>query len=389
MKTKLLIILKYQNSRIAKYILRNLVTLFLAIIFILGLVVFGNQFVLMVQESIERGIPIQELMPLVSFNMIRDVPLILTLSLFLAIVITISRLYKNSEAIVMNSLGLGDKHFIIFIQPLVIASFLIIFFLTIYAVPWAKQQKNIMEEETRNASEFSFITEGEFEQFKQGEIVFYTSKSKTLDTVGAQNMEEIFIYASDNGKPVIVLASEAIKYIDPQSNSIYLRLKDGVRYQGIPSNKNKNILNFDLYDLEIVSGELQKSVAIYSKIEGKSTLELLKQGGLLANAELQWRISQPITVLILSVIGVFLGKASPRSGKGINLLIGVVVFMIYYNSLLAAKSAIELGQINSILGLWVVHFLVILLLILFYKLRQGKIPNYLISLFNKKEKSHA
>ena len=389
MKTKLLIILKYQNSRIAKYILRNLVTLFLAIIFILGLVVFGNQFVLMVQESIERGIPIQELMPLVSFNMIRDVPLILTLSLFLAIVITISRLYKNSEAIVMNSLGLGDKHFIVFIQPLVIASFLIIFFLTIYAVPWAKQQKNIMEEETRNASEFSFITEGEFEQFKQGEIVFYTSKSKTLDTVGAQNMEEIFIYASDNGKPVIVLASEAIKYIDPQSNSIYLRLKDGVRYQGIPSNKNKNILNFDLYDLEIVSGELQKSVAVYSKIEGKSTLELLKQGGVLANAELQWRISQPITVLILSVIGVFLGKASPRSGKGINLLIGVVVFMIYYNSLLAAKSAIELGQINSILGLWVVHFLVILLLILFYKLRQGKIPNYLISLFNKKEKSHA
>ena len=158
MKTKLLIILKYQNSRIAKYILRNLVTLFLAIIFILGLVVFGNQFVLMVQESIERGIPIQELMPLVSFNMIRDVPLILTLSQFLAIVITISRLYKNSEAIVMNSLGLGDKHFIVFIQPLVVASFLIIFFLTIYAVPWAKQQKNIMEEETRNASEFSFIT---------------------------------------------------------------------------------------------------------------------------------------------------------------------------------------------------------------------------------------
>ena len=389
MKTKLLVILKYQNSRIARYILRNLVTLFLAITFILGLVVFGNQFVLMVQESIERGIPIQELMPLVSFNMIRDVPLILTLSLFLAIVITISRLYKNSEAIVMNSLGLGDKHFIVFIQPLVIASFLIIFFLTIYAVPWAKQQKNIMEEETRNASEFSFITEGKFEQFKQGEIVFYTSESKTLDTVGAQNMEDIFIYASDNGKPVIVLASEAIKYIDPQSNSIYLRLKDGVRYQGIPSNKNKNILNFDLYDLEIVSGELQKSVAIYSNIEGKSTLELLKQRGLLANAELQWRISQPITVLILSVIGVFLGKASPRSGKGINLLIGVVVFIIYYNSLLAVKSAIEHGQIDSIFGLWIVHFLVILLLILFYKLRQAKIPNYLISIFNKKDKSHA
>jgi len=271
MQTKLLSILQYQNSRIARYIRRNLVTLFFAIVFIIGLVLFGNQFVLTVQESVERGIPLQELMPLVSFNMIRDVSLILSLSLFLAIILTISQLYKNSEAVVMNSLGLNDKHFIFFIQPLVILSFIIIFFLTIYAVPWANQQKNIKEEKTNNASEFSFITEGEFEIFKQGEIVFYASESKSLDTIGEQNMEEIFIYAFDDGKPVIVLASEARKYIDSESDSVYLRLKDGIRYMGIPSNKNKNILNFDLYDLEIVSGELQKSLAIYTKIEGKTS----------------------------------------------------------------------------------------------------------------------
>ena len=164
-----------------------------------------------------------------------------------------------------------------------------------------------MEEEANNASEFSFITEGEFEVFKQGDIVFYASESKSLDTIGEQNMEEIFIYAIDDGNPVIVLASEAKKYIDSESDSIHLRLKDGVRYQGIPGNENINILNFDLYDLEIVSGELQKSVAIYTKIEGKSTLDLINEGGHQANAELQWRLSQPFTVLILSVIGVFLG----------------------------------------------------------------------------------
>ena len=391
MQMKLLSIFKYQNSRIARYIRRNLATLFFAIIFITGLVLFGNQFVLMVQESIERGIPVQELMPLVSFNMIRDVSLILSLSLFLAIILTISQLYKNSEAVVMNSLGLNDKYFIVFIQPLVLLSFVIIFFLTIYAVPWAKQQKSIMEEETKNASEFSFITEGEFEVFKQGEIVFYASESKSLDTTGEQNMEEIFIYAFDDGKPVIVLASEARKYFDSESDSVYLRLKDGIRYMGIPSNENINILNFDLYDLEIVSGEFQKSVAIYTKIEGKNTLDLIKEGGQYANAELQWRLSQPITVLILSVIGVFLGKTSPRGGKGINLLIGVVIFMLYYNGLLVAKSSIELGQIDPIIGLWGVHLLMIILILSLYKFRQGKIANYLdkISLLNHKGKSHA
>ena len=391
MQKKLLSIFQYQNSRIARYIRRNLFTIFFAIFFIVGLVLFGNQFVLMVQESVERGIPLQELMPLVNFNMIRDVSLILSLSLFLAIILTISQLYKNSEAVVMNSLGLNDKHFIFFIQPLVILSFIIIFFLTIYAVPWANQQKNIMEGETKKASEFSFITEGEFEIFKQGEIVFYASESKSQDTVGEQNMEEIFIYAIDDGNSVIVLASEAKKYIDSESNSTYLQLKDGVRYQGDPSKENVLILDFNQYNLEIVSGEFKKSVAIYTKIEGKSTLDLIKEGGRYANAELQWRLSQPITVLILSVIGVFLGKASPRRGKGVNLLIGIIVFMLYYNGLLVAKSAIELGQIDSIIGLWGVHLFMIILILLLYRFRQGKIANYLdkISLFKHKEKRHA
>ena len=391
MKTKLLSILNYQNSRIARYIMRNLVILFFAIMFIIGLVLFGNQFVLTVQESIERGIPIQELLPIVSFNMIRDIPMVLSLSLFLAIILTISQLYKNSEAIVMNSLGLGEKHFIVFIQPLVVVSFAIIFFLTLYAVPWSKQQKNIMEAETKNASEFSFITEGQFEQFKQGDIVFYASESKTLDSVGEQNMEEIFIYALDNEKSVIVLASAAIKFIDTESNSIYLRLKDGVRYQGIPNNKNVNILNFDLYDIEIVSGELQKSVAIFTKIESKSTLDLIKAEGLYANAELQWRLSQPISVLFLSIMGVFLGKTSPRKGKGINLLIGVLIFMLYNNGLLVAKSAIERGQLDPIIGLWGIHLLVLILLILLYQFRQRRISHYLdkISPFNNKKKIHA
>ena len=136
---------------------------------------------------------------------------------------------------------------------------------------------------------------------------------------------------------------------------------------------------------------MKNSVAVYTKIEGKSTLDLIKEGSRYANAELQWRLSQPITVLILSVIGVLLGKVSPRGSKGLNLLIGVIVFMFYYNGLLVAKSSIELGQMNPIIGLWGVHFLMVVFLLLLYLFRQQKISNYLdkINIFNKKEKIHA
>ena len=386
----LLKIFNYQNTIISRYLLRNLIVFFLAITFIIGLIVFGNQFVLTTQESLSFGIPIKELMPLVGFNMLRDIPIILTLSLFLSIIITISQLYKNSEAVVMNSIGLGDRDFINLIKPIVFFTFIVVFYLTIFAVPWAKQQKSYAEDETVNASEFSFITEGKFESFKNGEIVFYASESKTTDTVGEQNMEEIFIYALDKGKPVIVLASEAKKYTNAKSESIYLRLKNGIRYEGLPGNENINILNFEKYDLEIVSGDIQKSISSFSEIEEKNTIDLLREGGVKANAEIQWRISQPISVLILSIFGVFLGKSSPRTGKGINLIFGIIIFMLYNNALLVAKSAIESGQLSPLIGMWGIHLLLLLILIIFYQFREGKVAYFVdkIAFFNIKEKSH-
>ncbi len=368
-------ILTYQNTIISRYILRNLLVYFSAIIFIISLLVFGNQFVLTAQESIEHGIPFKELIPLVGFNMLRDLPIIFSLSFFLSIIVTISQLYKSSEAIVMNSIGLNDKNFIHLIQPMILISFIIVFFLSIFAVPWAKDQKSYEEDKTLNASEFSFITEGKFESFKDGDIVFYASESNAVNTDGVQDMEEIFIYAVNNGKPIIVLASEATKYMNSESKSVYLRLKDGYRYEGLPGSENISILDFNQYDLEIVSGEAQKSISTYLEIEEKTTINLVIEGGALAAAELQWRISQPISIFILSVFGVFLGKSSPRTGKGINLIIGLVVFLLYNNTLLIAKSSIENEQLSPLIGMWPIHLFLVLFLFLFYQYREGKITN--------------
>jgi lipopolysaccharide export system permease protein len=382
-------IFKYQNTRIAKYIRRNVVVLFFAIILIIVLVVFGNQFVLRVQDGIELEVPILEIMPLISYNMIRDFPLIFSLSFFLAIILTVTQFYKNSEAIVMNSLGLSDKHFIVFLQPFVIVSFLILLFLTTTAVPWSKQQKNIIVEENKNASEYSFIKEGEFDEFKDGELVFYASESFTPDNTIEQNMEEIFISSKSKGNSIIVLASEAIKFTDPETKNVYLRLKDGTRYQNIAGSENKNILYFDQYDMRIISGDFQKTVAPYTAIEGTSTLELFKRKGPLVNAELQWRFSSPISLLILSALGVLLGKTSPRSGKGIGLLIGVVIFMFYSNGVLIAKNSVERGELDPIIGLWAVHLAVLLMTYIFYQLRNRKLSGYLYKIntfFNKKNK---
>ena len=370
-------IFNFTNTIISKYLLKNLIVILIAIFLIISLIIFGNQFVMTAQKSVEHGIPLSELMPIVGFNMLRDLPIILSLSFFLSIIISISQLYRNSEAVVMNSFGIGDRNFMNLIKPLSIVIFLFIFSLSMYAVPWAKNQKSLTEDVTVNASDFSFITEGKFESFKNGEIVFYASDSSSIINSGEQNMEEIFIYVSNKDSPIVVLASEATKYTDSKNESIYLRLKDGLRYEGLPGDENVNILNFDKYDLEIVSGEVQKSLSNFSEIEEKTSIDLFLEGGLLANAEIQWRLSQPISILLLSIIGVLLGKTSPRTGKGVNLLFGVIIFMLYNNGLLVAKNSIESGQLNPLIGLWSIHILMILCMIIFYQLRQGNLGSFI------------
>ena len=365
------------SKLISRYLNKNLVLIFLAILLIFSLIIFGNQFVSIAQKAVKHGIPLPELMPLMGFNMIRDLPIILSLSFFLSVVISISQLYKNSEAIAMNSFGIGEKNFINFIKPLVILIFIIIFMLSMYIVPWAKYQKSVTEDITVNASEFTFISEGKFESFQNGKIVFYASESSLDDNEGEQNMEEIFIHLSNESTPTVVLASEATKYKDSKSESIYLRLRDGVRYEGLPGNGNVNILDFDSYDLEIVSGEVQKSISNFSKIESRSSIDLLLEGGVLSHAEIQWRLSQPISIMILSFIGVLLGRASPRTGKGVNLLFGIIIFMVYYNILLVAKNSVESGQLNPFIGLWSIHIMIILFMIIFYQFRQGKFSSFI------------
>ncbi len=356
--------------------MRNTLVILSAVFIVISLVVFGNQLVLVVKESLKEGIPVKDLLPLVGFNMIRDIVPILSLSLLLAIILSINKLYKNSEAVIMNSLGLNNKHFMVFIQPLVIVIVIVIVILTTVVVPWSKQQKELIINHSKNISKFSFIKEREFQEFKNGDIIFFASKVSNSDNSKEQNMEGIFIYTLINNEPVIILAKQAKKYTNLNNNSVYLRLKDGTNYQGFILDTKKKILNFNLYDIQIIDGNIKKIISKGTKVESKSTLELFFSRKLTEIAEFQWRISQPLSVLILSALGVLLGKTYQHGGRNLGVLIGVVVFILYNNALLISKSVLERGESLPIIGLWWVHLVMLLLIFIFYSIRHRIFTNF-------------
>ena len=365
--------LKLQDSIVARYLTRRILFLLLAVFSVLSLVILGNQLVLVIKESLEHNIPTADLLSIIGFKMLRDIPLILSLSLFLAIILAIGKLYKDSEAIVMNSLGVGDKHFMIFIQPVVLGVVLIVMVLSMLAVPWSKSQRFLVMDRINNASEFSLIKQGEFQEFKGGELVLYAAQVDNTKGETHQALASVFIHQQTNENSVITLANQGEKYTDAQGG-VYVNLSQGKRYHGFPGQQGKKVLDFDQYQLQLMPSQVTTEAELDTRVEAQSTWQLLlADSDPKVSAELQWRLSQGISVFILSLLGVLLGKSSPRGGKNLGVLFGVILFIAYNNALLVVKSSLESGAIPSIIGLWPVHFSMLGLLFLLYAYRHGKL----------------
>lgn len=365
--------LKLQDSIVARYLTRRILFLLLAVFAVLSLVILGNQLILVIKESLEHNIPTADLLSIIGFKMLRDIPLILSLSLFLAIILAIGKLYKDSEAVVMNSLGVGDKHFMVFIQPVVLTVVLLVLILSLLAVPWSKGQRSLIMDKVKNASEFSLIKQGEFQEFKGGDLVLYAAQVNNTQGETHQALGSVFIYQEDAQESVIILAETGEKYSDDQGN-IYINLSQGKRYHGFPGQQSKKILDFNHYQLQLSADQDDVQSNLSAKIEAQSTWDLLRADASdRTSAELQWRLSQGVSIFILSLLGVLLGKSSPRGGKNLGVLFGVVLFIAYNNALLIAKSSLESGAIPAFVGLWSVHLAMLGLLLLLYAYRHGKL----------------
>jgi lipopolysaccharide export system permease protein len=159
-------------------------------------------------------------------------------------------------------------------------------------------------------------------------------------------MEEVFVYTLDDGEPIITFSPPSPPSPSPPTHLPYLLFPDGTPSHGFPRDANKKILNFGVYDLQIIDGEV-RSDGGSTKEESQGMIDLLYSDNPKDVAEFQWRLSQPLSIFILSFLGVLLGKTSHRGGKNLGVLFGVAAFIIYNNALLMARSSLESGEIYS------------------------------------------
>lgn len=326
---------------------------------LLGIMVF-TQLVRLLGDSVSGLLAVEGVMALVGFTTLNYLPIVLSVSLYLSVLLTLTRCYRDSEMVVWFSSGIGLTRWIRPVMGFTIPVVCVIALLSFVLAPWAKMKAEDFKKQLDTRDDVAMAAPGVFRESNLSDRVFF------LENVDTKNnrVSNIFVQSVQNSKEGTMVAKEGLQETAANGDRFIVLLK-GTRYEGIPGQNDYRIVEFDRYAVRIEAAEI-KDTQLDRK--GLTTIQLLRNLNAGNMSELAWRIGSPLSALILALLAIPLSYVNPRSGRSYNLMIAVVLYMIYNNLMGVSTTWLAQGKIGVMLGLWSVHIAMIcLLLLMFYK----------------------
>lgn len=346
---------------IHRYLLKEIALTFLGVTLLLLLIFLSGTFVRILAQAAEGDYPAGIVLSLFGLKAVGNLVLILPVSLFLGVMLALGRLYKDSEMVAMTACAIGPEHVLRSVAKLGTIVALLVALLSLYVGPMAEETGQRLLDEAQAKVEIEGIVPGRFTQSESGNELIYAASSGP----GKGELQGVFAHQRKEGRVVVVSAQSAQTYIDPQTGHHYLLLRDGYRYEGIIGTAEYRTIHFAEHGLLIQTREV---------VASKRSRKAIPPEALWASsdppdiAELHWRIATPISALLLALLAVPLSKTNPRQGRFGRLFIGIMLVVIYNNLLSVGRSALARGDVSpSWIGLWWVHLLVAVLIILLYR----------------------
>ena len=111
-----------------------------ALFFILIGIIVAQRAGFLVGSAAKGWIPNDAIMTMLGFSLIRYLPIIMSLTTFLAVLMTLSRWYRDSEMIIWFTAGLGITKWVRPIISFAIPVVIVIALLSFFVMPWATQK---------------------------------------------------------------------------------------------------------------------------------------------------------------------------------------------------------------------------------------------------------
>lgn len=325
---------------LSRYLTKEIFKSQLAILFILLLMFFSQQLISVLNSAVSGKIPTDLVLSLLGLGMPALSQFMLPLSLFVALLLTLGRLYAESEITVMRACGVG--------QSLLtkVALFLSIFTTALAAynvftlTPWAIDTQSKMLAEAKSNPRFSALSAGQF-MSAGGYVLFIESINNEANT-----LNDIYVFQPDQQKknrPSVVVASTG-ELQGLSNGDQLLTLKNSTRYEGTATTADFRIAHFEKYTAYLGYQDVNSSEKLMQRATFSS---LINDNSPEAQAELQWRFALVLAVPLMAMLAVPMSSVNPRQGRFAKVIPAVLLYLIYFLLQSSLKSAGASGKLDT------------------------------------------
>jgi lipopolysaccharide export system permease protein len=239
-------------------------------------------------------------------------------------------------------------------------------FLSLYVVPWSETRTEIIYKQAKQRNTLESLSAGRFKELTKGEGVVYVQDYDSE----ALRMNKVFMQDRVRHKnsvdDSIITATSGYRMTDKHTGDQFLVLENGFRFEQLGKSDRTAIIRFEKHGVRVEQDTKDTKVDLQQ--HAMSSGELWKRGTGADHAELQWRISTAILIVVLAMLGIPLSRSAPRQGRASRLALALLIYIIYTNLLNVSRAWLNHGTISVWIGMWWVHLLgVILALALFVR----------------------
>ncbi len=299
-------------------------------------------------------------------KLVSVLPELLPVTIFLAVILTYSRLVGDNEMVILSSAGMSKLDQLKIVSFLIIPACALVAVISFIVAPWTEVRLQDLKNQARQDADITGIAAGQFKEFSKGNGVVYVESLSEDKTT----MENVFLQIRQHGKLSVLTSERAVFELDKESANRYIKFKDGYRYVGVPGGFDYKITEYKTYAILLEAHDA--ALATAKKLESIPTSILWFSDVASHKAELQWRASSVLSCMLLSLLAVLLSQLPIGEKRYVLILVAMLVYSIYSNLLGVSKSLLEHDDIPRFIGLWWVHALLITAMLVLYYLSQIK-----------------
>lgn len=331
-------------------LVRELVLNGVAVFLVLIAITLTTLLIRLLGDAARGKLAVDAVFAFLGFGLLSFMPVLLSLALFITIMMTISRAYRDSEMVVWFSAG---QSLLAWIRPVLYFALPLIFaiaLLNLAVIPWALQKKDAYRDVINNRDDLSAIAPGTFIESKRADKVYFVEGLSQLGT----RVNNVFMQSLENQRQGIVVAKQGF-HTELPNGERYLVLENGRRYEGVPGRADYRLVEFERYWMRIEPQQSGAPQILAPKALATGTL--MRDSTPANTAELVWRWSFPIGATILALLAIPLSFINPRAGRSFRLIVALLIYVIYNNLLGISQAWVAQQKIAPLAGMWAVHLL--------------------------------